>query len=65
MRVRFIWVYLAIYFALIAGAFVALAVGGVLAHLSFLTILIAFGVAIALGVALAAVWVWRPGAPAA
>ncbi len=58
---RFIWVYLAVYFVLIAGAFVALAVGGVLPHLSFLTILGAFGGAITLGVLVAAVWLWRPG----
>ena len=56
----FIWVYLAIYFALIVGAFVALAAGGVLAHLSFLTILVTFGGALALGVLLAAAWRWNP-----
>ncbi len=56
----FIWIYLVVYFALVAGAFVALAVGGVLPHLSFLTMLIAFGGAISLGVLLAAVWTWRP-----
>lgn len=58
---RFIWVYLAVYFALVAGAFVALAMGGVLPHLSFLNILVAFGGASALGVLLALVWLWRPG----
>jgi hypothetical protein len=52
--------YLAAYVALIAGAFVALAVGGVLPHLSVLTVLVAFGGAIALGLLLAFVWYWHP-----
>lgn len=60
MNSGFIWVYLAIYFALIVGAFVALAAGGVLAHLSCPTILVAFGGALALGVLLGAVWRWNP-----
>ena len=58
---RFIWVYLTVYSALLAGAFVALTVGGVLPRLSFLTILVAFGGAIALGILLAVVWLWQPG----
>jgi hypothetical protein len=56
----FIWIYLAIYFALIAGALIALSVGGVLAHFSLLPILLALFVAIGLGVLLAVVWRWHP-----
>ncbi len=57
----FLWVYLAIYFALVLGAVVALWIGGVLAHLSAVTIVLSLIVAIGLGVSLAAVWLWRPG----
>ncbi len=57
---RFVWVYLAIYFALVAGAVIALWQGGVLAHLSALSILIPLVVAVGLGVLLAVVWLWRP-----
>ncbi len=59
----FLWVYLAIYFALVLGAVVALWIGGVLTHLSAITILVALLVAIGLGVLLAVVWQWRPGKP--
>ncbi len=57
----FLWVYLAVYFALVLGAVVALWIGGVLAHLSAITILLSLLVAIGLGVLLAVVWLWRPG----
>ncbi len=51
-----LWIYLATYFALIAGAVIALAMGGVLAHFPLLPILLVVLVAIALGVLLAVVW---------
>lgn len=57
---RFLWIYLAVYVALIAGALVALWQGGVLAYLSALTIVLTVAVALILGLLLAVVWIWRP-----
>ncbi len=57
---RFITVYLAIYFLLVLGACVALWRGGVFAYLSTPSILLGLLVAFGLGVALAIVWLWRP-----
>jgi hypothetical protein len=58
---RFLRLYLAVYFALIIGAMIALWWGGVLAHLSPLSILLGLTVAVGLGALLALVWTWRPG----
>ncbi len=57
---RFISVYLVIYFAFVIGACIALWRGGVFAYLSTLSILLGLLVAIGLGVLLAIVWRWRP-----
>ena len=57
---RFLWVYLVLYFALVLGAFVALWQGGVFAYLSTLSILAGLTIACGLGVLLAVVWFWRP-----
>ena len=57
---RFVWIYLGIYFALVIGAFIALWQDGVFAYLSTLSILAGLIVAGGLGVLLAVVWVWRP-----
>ncbi len=57
---RFIWVYLAVYFALIVGAIVALWRGGVFPFLSPLSILLGLVVVVGMGVLLAVVWLWRP-----
>ena len=57
---RFLGIYLGIYFALVIGAIVALWRGGVLANLSLLSILLGLIVIVALGVLLAIVWRWRP-----
>ncbi|MGE5357690.1 MAG: hypothetical protein ACM3NQ_01645 [Bacteroidales bacterium] len=56
----FIGIYLIVYFALVAGALVALWAGGVLAHLPTLGILLFFVVAMGAGVLAAAVWRWHP-----
>jgi hypothetical protein len=58
---RFLQIYLAIYFALVIGALVALWQGGVLAYLPSLSIVSGLIVALMLGVLLAVVWMWRPG----
>ncbi len=57
---RFITFYLGIYFALLAGALVALWAGGVLAHLPATPVLLFFNVAVGAGVLVAAVWRWNP-----
>ncbi len=57
---RFITIYLAIYFALVIGASVALWRGGVFAYLSALSVILGLLVALGLGVLLAVVWAWRP-----
>lgn len=57
----FLRVYLAIYFALVVGAVIALWIGGVLAHLSTIHILLTLLVVVGLGVLLALVWLWHPG----
>lgn len=58
---RFLWIYLGIYFALVVGAVIALWQGGVFAYLSTLSILLGVGFGLGLGVLLALVWLWRPG----
>jgi hypothetical protein len=58
----FLRIYLGIYFALVIGAIVALWRADVFAHLSSLSILVGSIVVISLGVLLALVWLWRPGA---
>lgn len=57
---RFIWVYVAIYFALLAGAVAALWQGGVLARLSPLWTAFTLVFVVGLGLLLAAVWKWQP-----
>ncbi len=57
---RFLWIYLAVYAALILGAVLALWQGGVLAYLSPLTIVVTLAVVLVLGILLAVVWRWRP-----
>ncbi len=57
---RFLSIYLGIYFALVVAALIALWQGGVLAYLSPLSILLGFLTAIGIGVLLAIVWRWRP-----
>ncbi len=57
---RFLWVYLSVYFALVLGAVVALWVGGVFTYLSSLSVLLGLIVACGLGALLAVVWIWRP-----
>jgi membrane protein implicated in regulation of membrane protease activity len=58
--VRFIAIYLGVYFALLAGALVALWAGGVLAHLPATPVLLFFIVAVGAGVLVAVVWRWNP-----
>jgi hypothetical protein len=57
---RFLWVYLSVYFAVVLGAFAALWIGGVFTFLSTLSILLGLIVACGLGALLALVWRWRP-----
>lgn len=57
---RFITVYLAVYFLLVVGACFALWRGGVLAFLSTWSVLLGLLVAFGLGALLALVWFWRP-----
>ncbi len=57
---RFVTIYLGVYFALVVGAVIALWRGGVLAYLSPLSILVGLLVVVGLGVLLAVVWRWRP-----
>ena len=57
---RFLGIYLGIYFALVIGALAALWRGGVLAYVSPLSILLGSIVVVGLGVLLAVVWRWRP-----
>ncbi len=64
VAVRFLWIYLSIYVALIAAAIVALSSSGVLAHLSPLAIAVTVVVVLGLGALLAAVSLWKPKRPA-
>jgi hypothetical protein len=58
--VRAIAIYLGVYFALVAGALVALWAGGVLARLPSLAVLVFFVVALGAGLLTAVVWRWNP-----
>ncbi len=57
---RAIAIYLGVYFALVAGALVALWAGGVLARLPSLAVLVFFIVAVGAGLLTAGVWRWNP-----
>lgn len=57
---RFLSIYLGIYFALVIAACVVLWRGGVFAYLSPLSILLGLIVIVGVGVLLAVVWRWRP-----
>ncbi len=57
---RFLSIYLGIYFTLVIAALVALWRGGVLAYLSPFSILLGLIVVVGVGVLLAVVWRWRP-----
>ena len=58
---RFLHLYLAVYFVLIIGAVIALWGGGVLVHLSSLSVLLGLTVAVGFGALLALVSTWCPG----
>jgi hypothetical protein len=57
---RFLTIYLGIYFALVIAACVALWRGGVFACLSPFSIVAGLIVVVGVGVLLAVVWRWRP-----
>ncbi len=57
---RFLAIYLGIYFALVIAACVVLWRGGVFASLPAFSILLGLIVVVGLGVLLAIVWRWRP-----
>ncbi len=60
---RAVALYLVIYFALVAGALIALWQGGVLVFLSTSWIVLGLLVAVGLGVLLALVTAWHPRVP--